>query len=84
MDYKLPLVILAIVALLLFGKGITGFMVISQSCCVSGSIGCTPENTCTIDQQGSRIDNISLIVFGSLVMISTMLVYRVYHKREVV
>jgi hypothetical protein len=83
MDYKLPLVILAVVAILLFGKGITGFMVVSQSCCVAGSMDCSSDNACTIDQQNAKTDNLSLIVFGSLIMVATMLVYRVYHKHEV-
>jgi len=83
MDYKIPLVILAVVALLLFGKGITGFMFISQSCCVEGTLGCDAGNMCTPEQQNSKTDNISLIVFGSLIMVATMLVYRIYHKHEI-
>jgi hypothetical protein len=84
MDYKVPLIILAIVAVLLLGKGITGFVIMSQSCCVPGTIGCTGDNICSVEQQNSKTDNISLVVFGTLVMVATLLVYRIYHKKEII
>ncbi|MBW3011970.1 hypothetical protein KY311_02205 [Candidatus Woesearchaeota archaeon] len=83
MDYKMPLIILAIVAVLLLGKGITGFVVISQSCCMPGTLGCEGESVCGLEEQNSKTDNISLVVFGSLIMLATLFVYRAYHKHEV-
>ena len=39
------LIIAALLGSLLIGKGLTGFAVISQTCCFSGE-DCDPENMC--------------------------------------
>jgi len=39
------LIIAAIIGAFLIGKGITGFAIISQTCCFSGE-NCNPENMC--------------------------------------
>ncbi|MBW2977740.1 hypothetical protein KY331_02760 [Candidatus Woesearchaeota archaeon] len=39
------LIVLAIIGALLIGKGITGYAIISQTCCFSGE-DCNPEEMC--------------------------------------
>lgn len=70
MDYKIVAVfIFFLFGVLLLGKGITGFMVISQSCCAPGEY-CDPDAVCgEYDINNPKIEMIDFIAGFSLLLI---------------
>jgi len=87
MDSKLILlIIIAVLGLFLTGRGITGFAIISETCCFS-SEDCSPENMC--DNLKPEYQNDLMLDFfstfaGAVIFISSIiLIQKHLHKKGV-
>lgn len=83
MDIKLTFfVILALLGLFLLGKGITGFTIMSQTCCFP-SEDCELENTCDVVNKTELETNVSAGLVGLLLVASSfLLIHKYINKKE--
>ena len=78
------LIVLAIIGSLLIGKGITGFAVISQTCCIGEN--CAPEDMCEFARQESQnpfaVNSLSVISGMALVFLSLIAIHKHLHEKK--
>lgn len=87
MDSKLILLMaIAVLGLFLTGKGITGFAIISQTCCFP-SEDCSPENMCENIrpdyQDDLKIDFFSTLAGAIIFISSILLIQKHLHQKGI-
>jgi hypothetical protein len=87
MDSKLILlIIIAVLGLFLTGKGITGFAVMSQTCCFP-SEDCSPENMCDSLKPEYKneltLDFFSTLAGAVIFISSIILIQKHLHKKGI-
>lgn len=80
------LIIIAILGSFLIGKGITGFAIISQTCCFSGE-NCNPENMCEVVKPELKnpfaVNSLSVISGTIIVILALAAVHKHLHEKHV-